>query len=114
MPGFWVLMPVPHCAWHLPLVYLACSGGAEAVTLLAANPAVRELLLKPLAMQPASLRCHLSVGAAGGGQGAREAPPWAAAAGEAPQVIVVGSAAAGRDAEAGRSGADGPPGEAEP
>ena len=65
------------------------SGGPQAMALLAAHPATRELLLRPLAIRPQSLRRFL-VGAA----------PAAAAAAGAAGVDHEGLGAAGSDAAA--------------
>ena len=43
------------------------SGGETAVALLAANPAVRELLLRPLAIRQASLRRYIAGACCPGG-----------------------------------------------
>lgn len=73
--------PLPLVAWplgcrHAPspgsplLPPLLCnSGGPQALVLLAANPATRELLVRPLAIRPQSLRRYL------GSSSAAAAPP---------------------------------------
>lgn len=68
----------------VPPASLACSGGAEAVALLAANPAVRELLVRPLAIRHASLRRYIQRSAA-------DKQEDAATLAAAPQVVVVSS-----------------------
>lgn len=52
-------LPHTHTLAHPP----TCSGGAQAVALLAANSAVRELLTRPLAIRHASLRRYIKSGA---------------------------------------------------
>lgn len=58
----------------LPRCRACCSGGDQATAQLAACPAVRELLVKPLAIRHASLKRFIFAGGASGTAGAAQAP----------------------------------------
>ena len=74
------------------------------MALLAANPAVRELLIKPLAIRQASLLRYTGASggsaanaAAGRPKGSRRLPAAAAAATVAPQVVVASAGLPGAE-----------------